>query len=163
MIESREISMPSKKMLKVLFMQNGIGWTTGALSGVLVCIILGFCFDLRFFVLALIWIFLFVPLVMAFLYFVYGMKPLTAFNSIPHKILFSEDEIIVRLIERKDDEDGEPEVIKEFKEGTKSFVKIENGPDYILLVSNKDGWLYLPFSGFDSIAELKKAIEIFHK
>ena len=87
MSETRELKMPPKKMLGTLYMQYGTYWTLVAFIGLCIFILLGIISDPRFFVLALIWIFLVLPLMVAFLYFFYGMQPLTAFNSIPHKII----------------------------------------------------------------------------
>ena len=81
MIETKEITMSSKKMLWVLFMGYGLPWLIGALVGFVVFVILGIALDYRFLVLALIWIFLFVPLVVAFLYFFYGFARSSQLNG----------------------------------------------------------------------------------
>lgn len=176
MIETSVIKMEPKKMLSVLFLQNGMPWTIGAVSGIIICVILGIALNYKFFFLALIWMFLFVPLMVAFLYFFYGLKPLTAFNSIPHKIFFNGDKITIQIEENEDiienkeikdkqDMDGNPsntiysDSPKNYSVSKTDFQQIRNGSDYVILSSKKYGWLWLPVSSFPTAALFKSTIE----
>lgn len=160
MIETGEIKMEPKKMFSVLFMQNGFLWLMIAIFGIIVFIALGITIDPRFFILALIWLFMITPLGVAFLYFFYGMKPLTAFNSIPHKLIFSDSSIKVRLLEydKEGNEKENPEK-KDYEVAKNSFTGMKTGGDYILLFFNKEGWLYLPVASFASLNEFKEIVE----
>lgn len=155
--------MPPKKMLSVLFMRNGMPWALGALVGVAVCVVLGLAVNFKFLILALIWIFLFVPLVVAFLYFFYGMKPLTAFNSIPHTVVCDENGIKVRIKELKEnpgEEEGE-EIRKEYPVGKDEKWEITAGANYALLINRRKGWLWIPvgaFSGIDDFNNFLKQV-----
>ena len=189
MIVTGEIKMSGKKMLSLLFMQYGIPWLILTLAGILIFVILGIVIDYRFFILALIWIFLFIPLVMAFLYFYYGMLPLTNFNTIPHKILFSDSEIRIRVLpvynekqstaskeelEHKDNEEaslhkenGNQENImedaaKDYVVEKDLFKEMKSGGDYVLLHFKKNGWLWLPVYAFDSFQQFKNVLEFFN-
>lgn len=156
MIETGVIKMQAKKVLSVLFMEYGITWLVVALVGIAVFLILGFLSDYRFFILALIWVFLFLPLVMAFLYFFYGMLPLTAFNSVPHVLIFSDSSITVRLHDTNQEEnDDEPEETshKEYEVNKDLFLHYKTGPDYVLLFFKKNGWLWLPVAGLESFKQ----------
>lgn len=157
MIETLEIQMPSKKMLSILFLQYGMPWMVIAIVGLAVFIVLGFLIDFRFFMLALIWLFLILPLVIAFLYFFYGMNPLTAFNSLPHKILFSDSEIKVRIRENTQEE-TEPEY-KDYTLKKEHFSRYKTGADYVLLFFKQKGWLWLPVSGFENITQFKNVLK----
>lgn len=167
MIETTEIKMPPKKMLSVLFFQNGIIWSLVALIGIILFIILGISINFKFLILALIWIFMFVPLVVAFLYFFYGMKPLTSFNCIPHTVLFNKEEISIRFLkESEGEETQDKEEIQDKIETDKiytlqkdSFSELKKGSDYILLVFKKEGWLYLPVKSFNSMNDFKSLIQ----
>ena len=161
MIETGEIKMPPKKLLSILFFQKGIIWLIIALTGVALFIILGITLDPRFYVLTLIWIFLFFPLIIAFLYFFYGMEPLTAFNSIPHKLIFSKDAIKVRLIRKEESGENEIENNNYYTVDKSSFSGMKTGADFVLLQFNKSGWLYLPVSSLSSLNDFKKIIGIF--
>lgn len=160
MTESKEIRMQPKKMLTVLYLNYGIKWTIAGLAGITVFIVLGLALDLRFLILALIWIFLIYPLMIAFLYFYYGMEPLTAFNTMPHKLVFDDDGILVRIIEKENDARAENDEIsyKEYKACLKDFKTIKQGPDYVLLFFGKKGWIWVPPEAFDSFDAYKEAI-----
>lgn len=158
MIATKEIKMNSKKMLGVLFMQYGMSWAIAAFAGFILFIILGATVNLKFYMLALIWVFLFVPLVMAFLYFFYGMNPLTAFNSILHKIYFFDDRLSVVLVSENEEEEAQS---KEYTVKKTSFSQLKFGSDYILLFFNKEGWLWVPFSCFDLKDDFNKIITNF--
>lgn len=164
MIETKEIKMPPKKMLSILFLNYGSLWSALAFGGFAVWIILGFTVSLKFFFLALIWIFLLVPLVVAFLYFFYGMEPLTAFNSIPHKIEFSPDQLILKFISQNpDDIDGQEEqtIEKKYIVKKSDYIKMKSGADYILLFFKPKSWLWLPVEAFNNMDDFKEAISMF--
>ena len=170
MIESGEIKMKPGKMISVLLLLNGLPWMIMAFAGIVIFILAGVIFDFRFYFLALIWLFLFLPLIMAFLYFFYGMKPLTAFNTIPHFLKFDDSSIIVEFenetLHEESEEKVEADLPRERKEYTveKDKIKeIKTGGDYILLLSKKDGWLYVPYSSLGSLEIYKKLITDFSK
>ena len=162
MIETDEIKLSPKKLLGILFMQYGSPWLIAILVGIALFVVLGFSVDIRFFVVALIWIFLVVPLLVAFLYFYYALDPLTALNAIPHKIRYDEKEITVVVIDKKEEEEvetsKEADTRKEKAErkepslGNEKCVKVgreelkfsKRGTDYYLLFFGKKGWLYFP-------------------
>ena len=151
-------------MLGILYSEYGTVWTIIAVGGICIFIVLGFAIDYRFFVLTLIWLFLFIPLVVAFLYFFYGMNPLTAFNSIPHKIIFNPDEVRVRIIEKKSEEEAAQEdPSKDFIVRKVDYKNMKRGSDYVLLFFNHSGILWLPVYGFDSIDQFKNVLEGFKK
>lgn len=159
MIESKVIKMTSKKMFYVLFLQSGTLWLLILLSGVIVFSLIGALYNLKFFMLALMWIFLVLPMVTTFLYFYYGMRPLTAFNTIPHKLSFSDDRITVKFMEEKDSElVYVPE--KDYSIIKTGGIGIKTGGDYVILSFDKSGWLWLPISGFDSINQFQEAIKV---
>ena len=137
-------------MLTVLFLLNGMPWVWVALGGIFIFFVLGACLDNRFFILALIWIFMFVPLVVAFLYFFYGMKPLTAFNALPHILIVDRDKLSVRIIEHETEESEEekPSTKKDFIMEFSKFDQIRPTADYVILYSKQDGWLWLPMDAF---------------
>ena len=152
--------MPSKKMFSILFMQNGILWFLIALIGVVIFSIFGIFTDPRFFVLALIWVFLIFPMIVAFLYFFYGMKPLTTFNAIPHKLQFTDNVITIQFFKENENElIIEPS--KDYQIRRKDFKEMKRGSDYMILFFNNLWWLWVPISGFDSLPELQKAINPF--
>lgn len=154
---SKPFSMPSKKMLTALYLEYGSVWTIIAVIGIVTFVVLGVTVNLKFLILALIWVFLFWPLMVAFLYFFYGMRPLTAFNSISHTVSFSPEEVTVQIHE-EDPENSEPG--KEFKVAATRFQKVKTGADAMILFFGDEGWLWIPLSAFDSIDDFKKILQM---
>ena len=160
MIETAEIKMPAKRMFSTLFTLNGTLWVSIALAGIILFSIIGAAVDARFFILALIWIFLILPMVVAFLYFYYGMQPLTAFNMIPHRLKFNNEELTVEFIEENEDgkyHDNRKDYF--LKRGECEAVKW--GADYLLLFFHKKGWLWVPLDGFESIEAFRDIAQDF--
>ena len=156
-------------MLSLLFMQNGIPWLILAFAGILIFIVLGLVLDLRFFVLALIWVFLVIPLLVAFLYFFYGMQPLTAFNTIPHKILFDSSELRIQIIPYEEEKDTyeEEEIqtgnhVKDYVVFNNELKEIKSGGNYVILFFKNKGWLWLPLYAFDTYDTYKTIIGNFN-
>ena len=154
MAETGVIKMSSKKMLSVLFLQNGTPWIIGAAGGILIFVLLGVIYDFRFLIVALIWLFLFVPLVTAFLYFFYGMRPLTTFNTIPHRIVFSEYDLTIQFLKDKVDTEETTSIEREYREGYDKFEKIHSGSDYLLLLFGKEGWIWVPINEWNKVNSL---------
>lgn len=168
MIETQEIRMPAKKMFSVLFLQNGTIGISVAFGGVLIFCILAMIFDPKFFILALIWIFMIVPMYVAFLYFYFGMRPLTAFNCIPHQIVFDEDKLTVKLMplspESKaidpdeiviEDEKTSEKEIKTYEVTKTEFSGLKYSGDFFILNFGTKGWLWLPSVAFESVEDYK--------
>ena len=130
-------------MLGILFMEYGKPWIIVALAGISIFILLGFILDNRFFFLALMWIFLIIPLVVAFLFFFYAMQPLTSFNCIPHKVIDDDNKIRIRT-----DED------KEFIVNKSEFVNRKTAGDFAILFFEKKGWIGIPLHSFPSRDDL---------
>ena len=139
MPETKEIRMPHKKMLGVLMMLYGTSWIIVIIAGIVLISILGAIADYRFFFLALMWIFLIIPMIISFLYFYHGMQPLTAFNTIPHKLNF-EDSGLQLIFE------DENEIRRETFVSWDSYEGLRSGADYLLLLfkSPHKGWLFIP-------------------
>ena len=163
MIETREIKMPPKKLLSVLLMQYGLPWIAAAGIGLIVFVVLGFSIDYRFFILALIWLFLLTPLVVAFLYFFYAMDPLTAFNAIPHKIIDDENRLRIRFIhpENQDERPTDHSEQKDYLIEKEELVETKSGPDYFLLFFRHKGWIWLPINAFNQTSDLKSLLQSF--
>lgn len=159
MTETKVIHLRSGKMMSILFMHSGFPWIISAFIGFLTLIIFGFIFNYRFFFLSLIWIFLFVPLVIAFLYFFHGLKPLTVFNSIPHIIIIDADKLSVKIIRENKESESEELTEKEYNINLKELTEIKKGTDYILLFFGDKGWLWLPMDAYGNLLDFKTSFE----
>ena len=170
MVETKVIKMTPKKMLGILFQLNGKWWFIGIFLVIAVLVILGIALDYKFLILSLLWIFMVGPLLMVFLYFYQGMRPLTTFNTIPHKILFSQDNLKIEFIKEETLQDTDlshkrveenSKDLKAYTADLKLFQEIKSGGDYILLIFNKIGWIWLPLSAFDNPIDMRNIIDQF--
>lgn len=160
-IVSKEIKMTSKQLLSILLLNYGSRWIIISIIGIVIAVVLGFALDVRFFILGLIWICMIVPMMVAFLYFYYGMLPLTAFNAIPHRLFIAEDQIRIRLKEVEDEEKTEEKKQqKDFIKENSDLLELKTGADYILAFYKKEGWLWLPTYGFSDMEEFQHAIKL---
>lgn len=157
MIETREIKMPHKKMLRMLFTLHSTPWILVTIGGLVIFSFIGVFFSYKFFFLAIIWLFIVIPLCFSFLYFFYGMSPLTAFNTIPHKIKIKDSKMLFTFSKLHDeDPSSEQEQFSEYEETLDSFSNIRCGSDYVILSSTtKKGWVWIPVSSFNSHDEFK--------
>ena len=157
-----------------MLFQNGLAWMGVALVGIVVFLVLGFTIDIRFFIVALIWIFLILPLMTAFLYFYYGLMPLTALNATLHKIIFAEDKVRVVILNRIEEEGismannpknpvEEPSSAEEksFIADKNSFMGFRGNSDCLILQFRKLGWLGIPLESLQSPEDLKRIISFF--
>ena len=74
-----------------MFMEKGTAWCIIAIAGIMTFVLLGILSDIRWIMVAFMWICIVLPLSVAFFYFYYGMKPLNAMNCIEHDIIFDDD------------------------------------------------------------------------
>ena len=164
MVITGEIHTPAKKMLTLLSLNDGKIWLYIACIGIFVFLILGISTDPRFFILALMWFFLIIPMGIAFLYFYYGLRPLTVLNAVRHKVIFEGDNIQILLMENEASSESESQTPQSSRcVAAKSFKGIKNGGEYILMDFGKEGWLYLPVSAFYSLDDFKDIIDNYTK
>lgn len=71
----------------------GKPWIAGALLFVAPLIILGFIHDIRWIIVALMAVFVVIPMALAFLYLYYGMNKVSVINSTSHKFEFKDSGI----------------------------------------------------------------------
>lgn len=172
-----EIRMLPREMLKVLMLNYSGIWMAIAIGGAVILCIGGALIDIRIWVLALMWIFILVPLLIAFLYFNYGMMPLTALNCIPHILTFKDSEIEVKIKNHDQELKSESEQNEDSKNKYLSpdhndyerhiviqlndFSYLKSGGEYVILFFHPKnrGWLWLPVSAFPSIEDFHSALK----
>lgn len=123
-------------------------------------IIIGFIFDLRYIIIALMILLLMMPLAAAMLYICDALKPLIFFNPLPHSIAFVDDTLILKIYSKKDlDDDSIPAITIPFSQITS--YKIRNS-DVIFSITRdrQTGWLYLPVDAFESPESFARAFDI---
>lgn len=145
---SKPFSVKSKSLFYHLFAINAKPWIIVGLLGIVATIIPGFIVSYKWFLVTLLWICIFIPMMMVFLYFFYGLLPLTALNSIIHKVALYSGKAVVTTC-REDDEGNLTEDINTTIDYN-NLKRILLEPDVLILVSNEPtkGLLILPVSEF---------------
>lgn len=126
--------------------------------------------DLRFLILALMVLFIVVPMIMAFLYFSYALDADVSFNVLPHSIGIDNSGIYVKIMPRRDkknstddDYDDEEEIAEPVVKfySFSRFGRYEVGYNCLYLQikqadekaeSGNSGFLYLPIDIFQDVS-----------
>ena len=96
-IETSEIRLAPKKLIGFLAMEYGMMAIGCAIVVALLLGAFALIFDARFWIVALIWIFIVIPMGLFLLFIIYGMLPLTSINTINHIIQFDKEKLYLHL------------------------------------------------------------------
>lgn len=99
--------------------------------------------DLRLLVVALMILFLGLPMVLAFLYINHGLKKMTALNMLDHRVCVSGEKGVWAEVSVRNDDDEEPEIRRVPLEGHFRFDATSNG---VTIEAGEGGVLYVPYS-----------------
>lgn len=151
-IETSEIKISPKKLLTLLAMEYGLSFIAISLGVALLIGATAIIFDARFWIVALIWIFIVIPMGMFLLFIIYGMLPLTTSNAVAHKIRFEKDRLFV-IIPPTDSESNPTSREIEYS----SIVKINSAGDSLVVFFNlpNKGLLWIPNYSFSDASQLK--------
>lgn len=121
--------------------------------------IAGALFDVRVIILALMALLIIAPMLMAFLYFNYALKPGCVANTLNHCLSFSQEEIRVEITPRPlGDDDKQQTVIQRFDIATVSRINASSSAITIILGGKEDGFIWIPYSAFLSPDHLKHSL-----
>ena len=80
----------------------GKWWLIIIISGCVAFLLAGIIFDLRWFIIMLMWIFILLPMAFAFFYIYHGSRYLNAINMVQHSVKLSPEQIEVEIIAESD-------------------------------------------------------------
>jgi len=161
---------------EMLFRYSG-AWLLGLFALALLGIILGVAVDLRLLVVGLMVFFVVIPMVLAFLYYYFGLRRECFINTIPHSVLIDDEGLTVRMILHYDNA-GSDDDIKEYKhESSDNNEELRIREEYfsfsqmlpyrigsrsviIPLCTPAKGFIWIPSDAFDDKAELVAALEL---
>lgn len=165
--------IPNSRLLLVLLGEFGAIFSLLIFLVTLVFIILGFFLGYRYFVLALLWIFIVVPLICFYLYIFHALKPLSAYNSLIHSLEFTNEELNITLYSPIKDKKGKKEKYdinedaeikdseindeKTFSVKDYKIYKVKKGGFGVSLFFNSplQGMLLIPYSSFKKPSDLE--------
>lgn len=117
-----------------------------ALSSVgLIGLIVGIVVDIRWFIVGLMVILIILPMISAFLYYTFALKPECYVNIVEHDIELNENGIKVNML--FEEEKTRTEVFE-----YNDFARIDLGPKSLNLIMRKPrkGFIWVPFSAFET-------------
>lgn len=165
--------------VEMMFRYSGI-WLLGLFVLALLGIILGVTVDLRILVVGLMVIFVVFPMVLAFLYYYFGLRKECFINTIPHSLLITDDGLTVRMFFYPDNKGQDGDVVEESSDNNESSdtdvipqireeffsysqmlpYRIGSKSVTIPLRSPAKGFIWIPADAFDDNAELASALEL---
>ena len=164
MVKTDKIKIPSKKILSVLLLEYGINYL---IFFVIVTFLIGIAaviFDYKLFVVALLWIFIVIPMGMILLFFIYGMLPLTTYNTILHHYEFDNNNISLIIAPIVEDSEEKQSDLKErrFEIKYEDIKKMKYDSEGIILICDNPnkGVCYLPFASFPDKESLDRVITL---
>ncbi len=108
-IESDIFKIAPSVLVKSMVYCYGKAWIILICCLILAGIIAGF-FDWRYIMVALIAVCFVIPLVMMFMYYDYGLRPYSYFNSVHHRLIFDETDILIEVYVKEYQDDQKEEL-----------------------------------------------------
>lgn len=168
-ISTRPYRMPKSQFLRWLIFEKMVIPLLLISALIVVAIIVGIIFDLRFLIVGAMIVFIIAPMLIAFAYIIYGMSPRCYPNTTLHTLDFHSDKIVMRwktAIFNPEDEDVPKEAemremsviipiaeINQCSFGLKGLTLHLKGRPY--------GFVYAPYETFPESTDFKKLAESF--
>ncbi|MDE6753434.1 MAG: hypothetical protein K2J82_02360 [Muribaculaceae bacterium] len=152
--------MSGSTFIRLMIGRYGLPWISTAVFLSLGILILAFTVDIRWLIVFLMILFLFIPLVAAFFYFQQGLKEITVLNTISHRLIFRQDEM---KIECYNDPEDVPSFIKTLPYS--DFSRYLIGGNYLMvpLKDSRRGFVWIPANAFSQNEMLKKAVDMLYE
>lgn len=185
-MESKYFRMNGGRFLREMIFRYGGIWL-GSLSMVAVIgLIFGIVVDIRWLIVALMVVFIIIPMGASFIYYYYGLRKEFYINTVLHSVAVGDDALMVRMrfpISDAEDEkipndseesSEEIETCKkreiEWKEREVSFEYKDLKP-YVIghdsaiipIKSSAGGFIWLPLTAYESAEEMKEVLEYLDK
>lgn len=109
-LSTNTFRMSQRSFITLLARKHGLPYAIPALIVIIALIITAVILsDLRYLILALMLLFIVIPMIAALLYINYALSPLRAFNALPHAILLAPTNIHIKIFPRKKKKNKENE------------------------------------------------------
>lgn len=156
--------LSGSKFLISLTKLIGFKWLFPAIVVVVATMITAFILsDIRIAIVALMILFIVTPMIMALFYINYGLLKNCYLNVINHKVILSEEKILVQIhYIKKSDGENQEEEIREHIIDWKLVNKVRCGiNDLLIIISQPEfGFLEIPLSSFQNNQDISKALSI---
>lgn len=148
-------------------------WVVSTALLLLPAIFAGIFIDLRWLIIALMIVFIVIPMILAFAFFYYGLNPISVINSTPHSLEFREDGIMATLYtpvptDQKKVEEPEKENTPTYELRSKTTIDYSAVSDFVVGLSDiilrtklsGKGFLSIPVTAFIDKNHMIKAIDL---
>lgn len=165
---SLTFKMSSASFVKEMIFRYGGIWL-GTLSMLAVAgIALGIAIDLRWLIIALMVIFLLMPMAVAFIYYYYGLRKECYVNTVPHKLILTSDGLTARMFfSNYDENNSEQDNIRtrdeHFPFSQMHPYRIGNDSAIIPLRTPLKGFIWIPLKAYSTPEHLRELLEIVDK
>lgn len=146
--------IPHSKFIVLLFRQVAGKWLWIPVSILIISITLGITLDMRYLIVALMALLILTPMLLAFLYFYYGLAPGCWTNIIEKELNISTQgiELLMYISQKESSEKGCEETVIKRKQTIKwtDIRTLKLSPNSVTLLLKKDykGFIIIPHSAF---------------
>lgn len=154
-IETLKFQMSQGRMASRLVAAYGRPWIIG-LASLLLAAAIASAASWMFAVAGLMLALVVAPGVMAVLYFAYALKPATALNVLPHKLIFTDSEIEVLIDPMAPLEGEEPSGPKRVAFAMRDIKETAAYRDGISISLGSKGFLWAPYYSFEGPGALRE-------
>lgn len=131
---------------------------------VVICsLALGVAIDVRFFIVALMLVLIVAPMLLAMLYFNYGLRRECFMNSLPHRLCFFDRCVVVEIFSRDSDENEKVYDVEIAYDDMHPYM-VETAAIRVPVGKGKAvGFLWVPMDAFGDGVRFREAVDIIGK
>ncbi|MDE5875411.1 MAG: hypothetical protein K2H15_07165 [Muribaculaceae bacterium] len=118
-------------------------------------LVAGVLIDLRWIIVFLMLLFIVFPMIVTFLYFNYGLREVTVYNSVEHRLLFGDSTLSLTVCRGE-----EEEVVKEIPYTDFSGYYTGKNCVVVPLKQKVRGFVWIPVNSFSSFEDFRESVEL---
>lgn len=161
-IETAKFRMAQSRMASRLVAAYGRPWLSG-LASLLLAAAIASAANWMFAVAGLMLVLVVAPGIMAILYFAYALKPATALNVLPHKLIFTEAGIQADIDPMAPIGDEAPADPKTVVFGIDEIKETAAFSDGLSISLGSRGFLWLPYYSFEGPGALRELMDFYRQ
>lgn len=161
-IETSKFRMPQSRMASRLAIAYGRPWLVG-IASLLLAAAIASAASWMFAVAGLMLALVVAPGAMAVLYFAYALKPATALNVLPHKLVFTDSGIEALIDPMKPFERESPSSSKSIVFGRAEIKETAAFRDGLSISLGSKGFLWAPYYSFEGSDALRDVTDWLHR
>ncbi|MDE6299361.1 MAG: hypothetical protein K2M10_06935 [Muribaculaceae bacterium] len=154
-MQTEPFRMSGKDFIGIAVGLYSLPWLLPFAFLLVAALIAGVLIDLRWMIVFLMLLFIVLPMIVAFFYFNYGLREVTVYNSVEHRLLFGDDTLSFSVC-RGDEE----EVVKEIVYADFSGYYTGKNCVVVPLKQKVRGFVWIPVNSFSSFEDFRESVEL---